>query len=121
MPQYSASVNQMIGDRLMLYMPIVGAVDPEWFLNIAGTGVDTGPQCFPTVPSGFNANRYYYPGLSRSYFLASYGETPTHRELQYATQDIPSAQLAVRPAINPEVLARWQMVLGMPADPRTLH
>jgi hypothetical protein len=117
--QLSGSVNSQIIGNPIAIIPIVGAVDPLWFINIVGTPVDTGPQCFPTVPSSYNGNRLFFPGLSRSYIAASYGETPTHREIQYATQDIPSVQLSIRSGINPNVLAQWQLALGQPADPRT--
>src|SRR5215831_15809792 len=108
--QLAGSVNTTIIGNPAAVIPIVGAVDPNWFINVLGTVVDTQPAPFPTVPSSFNANRLFYPGLSRSYVNnAGYAETPTHRQLQFATQDIPSIQLTIRRGISPDVIARWQL------------
>jgi hypothetical protein len=117
--QFAGSVNTQIVGNPVAGVPIVGAVDPLWFANVLGTPVDTGATCFPTVPASFDANRKYYPGLSRSYIqYASLLETPTHRQIQYASQDIPSIQLTVRRGLSPEVLARWQLANTQMADPR---
>lgn len=108
MPQYDASVNVAVPPPLQLSG---GNLEPDaqrW-AGILGTRVDTGPTCFPTVPSGFDANHHYYPGLARSYLGAAYIETPQHTQIRYATQDIPSIQLTIRGAISPQVLQRWQL------------
>lgn len=77
--------------------------------GILGTLVDTGATCFPTIPSGFDANHHFYPGLARSYLAAAVVETPMHRQIRYATYDIPSVQLTIRGPISPQVLQRWQL------------
>ena len=108
--QFSGSTNTQIVGNPAAFIPIVGAIDPVWFANVYGMPIDTGPTCFPTVPSSFPANHFYYPGLGKSYIVnAGYVETPTHRQIQYATQDIPSIQLTIRAGISPDVLARWQL------------
>ena len=118
--QYSGSVNRQIVGNPAAWIPIVNPVDPNYFLNVVGTPVDTGATCFPTVPSSFDANHHYYPGLHRSYMLyGGYQETPSHRQIQFATQDIPSIQLTIRSGISPDVLARWQLQSTQIADPRT--
>lgn len=107
-PQFDASVNSQT------YPPIVtsgGNLEDatQRIAGILGTSVDTGATSFPTVPSSFDANHHYYPGLSRSYLAAAVVETPMHRQIRYATQDIPSVQLTIRGPISPQVLQRWQL------------
>src|SRR5215469_2781607 len=103
--QLAGSVNtQIIANPAAAYVPIVGAVDANWFINVLGTWVDTGPQPFPTVPSTINrvpvyTNHIYYPGLGRSYVVEATDETPLHRQIQFATQDIPSIQLTIRQGV----------------------
>jgi hypothetical protein len=109
--QLAGSVNTYIIGNAAAVIPVVSPVDPLWFLNVVGTVVDSGPQPFPTIPSRINANRLYYPGLSRSYVNnAGLTETPTHRQIQFMTQDIPSIQLTIRQGVSPDVIARWQLV-----------
>jgi len=111
--QLAGSVNSYIIGNAAASIPIVSPVDPNWFVNVFGTVVDTNPQPFPTIPSSINANRLYYPGLSRSYVNnAGYTETPTHRQIQFMTQDIPSIQLTIRRGVSPDVIARWQLAAG---------
>jgi hypothetical protein len=118
--QLAGSVNTNIVGNAAAQIPIVSPVDPYWFLNILGTSVDTGPNPFPTIPSSFPANSFFYPGLHRSYMVyGGYQETPSHRQIQFATTDIPSIQLSIRAAISPDVLARWQLANSQIADPRT--
>lgn len=108
--QLAGSVNTTIIGNAAAQIPIVSPVDPNWFINVLGMPVDTGATPFPTVPSSFDANRHFYPGLGRSYIaFAGYQETPTHRQIQFATQDIPSVQLTIRTGLSPDVLARWQL------------
>lgn len=107
--QLAGSVNTQIIGNAAGNIPIVQPIDAVWFANILGLPVDTGPTCFPTVPAGYNANQKYYPGLARSYISAGLQETPTHRQIQFATQDIPSIQLTMRRGLSPDVLARWQL------------
>jgi|SRR5215471_1661870 len=111
--QLAGSVNSTIIGNAAAGIPIVSPVDPNWLLNVYGTPVDTGPTPFPTVPSSINTNRFYYPGLACSYIVnAGYIETPTHRQIQYMTQDIPSIQLTIRRGVSPDVIARWQLAAG---------
>lgn len=108
--QLAGSVNTTIVGNPAANIPLVSPVDPYWFLNVLGTPVDTGPTCFPTVPSSFNANHHYYPGMSKEYVMfGGLQETPMHRQIQFATYDIPSIQLTIRGPISPDVLARWQL------------
>jgi hypothetical protein len=108
--QLAGSVNTYIIGNAAAVIPVVSPVDPLWFVNVIGTVVDTQPQPFPTIPSRINANRLYYPGLSRSYVNnAGLTETPTHRQIQFMTQDIPSIQLTIRQGVSPDVIARWQL------------
>ena len=108
--QLAGSVNSTIIGNAAAGIPIVSPVDPLWFVNVVGTVVDTQPQPFPTVPSTINANRFYYPGLAKSYVVqAGYMETPTHRQIQFMTQYIPSIQLTIRRGVSPDVIARWQL------------
>jgi hypothetical protein len=108
--QLAGSVNTYIIGNAAAGIPIVSPVDPNWFVNVLGTVVDTNPQPFPTIPATINANRLYYPGLSRSYVNnAGFLETPTHRQIQFMTQDIPSIQLTIRQGVSPDVIARWQL------------
>lgn len=117
--QLAGSVNTYIIGNAAAQIPIVSPVDPLWFLNVLGTPVDTGATPFPTVPSSFNANHKYYPGLSKEYVMyGGYQETPTHRQIQFATQDIASIQLTIRTGIAPDVIARWQLANSQIADPR---
>ena len=117
--QLAGSVNTTIIGNAAASIPIVSPVDPNWFLNVLGTVVDTGAQPFPTVPSTIAcqpvyANHVYYPGLSRSYVNnAGFMETPTHRQIQFMTQDIPSIQLTIRRGVSPDVIARWQLSAGI--------
>jgi len=108
--QLAGSVNTTIIGNAAAGIPIVSPVDPNWIINVIGTVVDTNPQPFPTIPSSINTNRFMYPGLSRSYINnAGLQETPTHRQIQFATQDIPSIQLTIRQGVSPDVIARWQL------------
>jgi len=108
--QLAGSVNSYIIGNAAAGIPIVSPVDPNWIINVLGTVVDTAPQPFPTIPSSIPANHFYYPGLARSYVNnAGYGETPTHRQIQFMTQDIPSIQLTIRRGVSPDVIARWQL------------
>lgn len=83
--------------------------------DILGTPVDTGPNPFPTIPAGFNANLHYYPGLSRSYVGAAYIESPQRAQIRYATYDIQSIQLTIKGPVASDVIARWQLALTGPA------
>jgi hypothetical protein len=83
--------------------------------GILGTPVDTGPQPFPTIPAGFNANLHYYPGLSHSYLGAAYVESPQRSQIRYATYDIQSIQLTIKGPVASDVIARWQLALTGPA------
>lgn len=108
--QLAGSVNTTIIGNAAASIPIVSPVDPNWIVNVLGTVVDTAPQPFPTIPSTINTNRLYYPGLARSYLVnAGYMETPTHRQIQFMTQDVPSIQLTIRRGVSPDVIARWQL------------
>jgi hypothetical protein len=84
--------------------------------GILGTPVDTGPQPFPTIPAGFNANLHYYPGLSHSYLGAAYIESPMRAQIRYATYDIQSIQLTLRGPAAADVIAQWQLMLTSPAS-----
>jgi hypothetical protein len=124
--QLAGSVNtQIIANPAAAIIPIVAPVDANWFINVLGTPVDTQPNPFPTIPSTIKGrpvytNHLYYPGLSASYiFNAGFGETPTHRQIQYMTQDIPSIQLTIRQGISPDVIARWQMAASQMGQPVT--
>jgi len=111
--QLAGSVNTTIIGNAAAVIPIVSPVDPNWFVNVLGTVVDTQPNPFPTIPSSICTNAFMYPGLSRSYVNnAGLGETPTHRQIQFATQDIPSIQLTIRRGVSPDVIARWQLAAG---------
>src|SRR5215467_1592220 len=112
--QLAGSTNTaIIGNAAAAYIPVVAPVDANWFVNVLGTQVDTQPQPFPTVPSSICTNHFYYPGLGKSYIVqAGLIETPTHRQIQFMTQDIPSIQLTIRRGVSPDVIARWQMVAG---------
>src|SRR5579859_583764 len=87
-PQFDASVNSFTPPPVQLSGGNLedGA---QRLAGILGTEVDTGATCFPTVPSSFDANHHYYPGLGRSYLAAAVVETPMHRQIRYATYDIP--------------------------------
>jgi hypothetical protein len=121
--QLAGSVNTYIIGNAAANVPIVSPVDPNWFINVLGTVVDTQAQPFPTVPSTvkgrpFWANGFFYPGLSRSYVSnAGLTETPTHRQIQFATQDIPSIQLTIRRGVSPDVIARWQLAASQLGEP----
>ena len=122
--QLAGSVNtSIIANPAAAYVPVVAPIDANWFVNVLGTQVDTQPNPFPTVPSTvahkpFCANRFFYPGLSRSYIVdASLQETPTHRQIQFMTQDIPSIQLTIRQGISPDVIARWQLAASQMGQP----
>lgn len=114
--QFAGSVNTNIIGNPAAIIPIVNGIDVNWFVNVFGTQVDTQPNPFPTIPSTMAgkptyADGYYYPGLSRSYVNnAGYTETPTHRQIQFQTQDIPSIQLTIRQGVSPDVIAQWQLV-----------
>jgi hypothetical protein len=113
--QFAGSVNTQIIGNPAAIIPIVNGIDANWFVNVLGTVVDTQPNPFPTIPSTMAgkpvyANHHFYPGLALSYVQnAGYGETPTHRQIQYATQDIPSIQLTIRRGVSPDVIALWQL------------
>lgn len=117
--QLAGSVNTtIIANAAAAYIPVLAPIDANWFLNVLGTQVDTGPTPFPTVPSRIPTNHFYYPGLGRSYVaFASYGETPTHRQIQFMTQDIPSIQLTIRQGVSPDVIARWQLAASQMGTP----
>lgn len=121
--QLAGSVNTYIIGNPAAIIPIVNGIDANWFVNVYGTLVDTQPNPFPTVPSTIAgkpvyADGYYYPGLSRSFVNnAGYGETPTHRQIQFATQDIPSIQLTIRQGLSPDVLAQWQLAASAVGGP----
>ena len=118
--QLAGSVNNNIVGNAAAWIPIVSPVDPDWFLNVVGTPVDSKPNPFPTVPSSFPANHFFYPGLHRSYMVfGGYQETPSHRQIQFNTTDVPSIQLSIRAGISPDVLARWQLANTQIADPRS--
>jgi len=111
--QLAGSVNTTLIGNAAAGIPIVSPVDPNWFVNVLGTVVDTNPQPFPTIPSSIQTNHFYYPGLAKSYVVnAGYTETPTHRQIQFMTQDIPSIQLTIRRGVSPDVIARWQLAAG---------
>jgi len=113
--QFAGSVNTEIIANPAAIIPIINGIDINWWVNVVGTQVDTQPNPFPTVPSTIArkpvyTNHYYYPALANSYVMnAGYGETPTHRQIQYATQDIPSIQLTIRRGVSPDVIALWQI------------
>jgi len=113
--QFAGSVNTQIIGNPAAIIPVVNGIDANWFVNVLGTVVDTQPNPFPTIPSTIAckpvyANHYYYPGLANSYVMnAGYGETPTHRQIQFATYDIPSIQLTIRRGVSPDVIALWQI------------
>lgn len=121
--QLAGSVNTYIIGNAAAGIPIVSPVDPNWFVNVLGTPVDTHANPFPTIPSTvvgkpFYANNFYYPGLSRSYINnAGLTETPTHRQIQFMTQDIPSIQLTIRRGVSPDVIARWQLAASQMGGP----
>jgi hypothetical protein len=104
-PQLDGSVNRGLLPPVYLSG---GNLEPNE-VKVANLLGSDQPACFPTVPAGFNANSHYYPGLGRSYLGASYVETPSHKQIQYSTEDIPSVQLTIRGAISPQVLQRWQL------------
>jgi hypothetical protein len=86
-------------------------------MDVCGVApVDTGAVPFPTVPSSFDANHHYYPGMGRSYIAAAYVESPSHYQIQMATQDIQTVQLTIHSAISADVLARWQLAMAGPAS-----
>jgi|SRR5215471_3897458 len=122
--QLAGSVNSyIIGNAAAAYIPIVAPIDTNWIVSVLGTPGKTQPSPFPTVPSTvackpFRANGFYYPGLGRSYVVnASYQETPTHRQIQFMTQDIPSIQLTIRQGVSPDVIARWQLAASQMGQP----
>ena len=108
--QLAGSTNTYIVGNPAAIIPVVNGIDLNWMVNVVGTVVDTQPSPFPTIPSSIDTNKFYYPGLARSYVVHSgIMETPTHRQIQFATQDIPSIQLTIRAGISPDVIARWQL------------
>jgi hypothetical protein len=108
--QFAGSTNTTIIGNPAAIIPVVNGIDANWILNVVGTQSDTGATPFPTIPSTIDSNRFYYPGLGKSYVVfAGQLETPTHRQIQFQTQDIPSIQLTIRQGISPDVLARWQL------------
>ena len=117
--QLAGSVNTyIVANAAAAYIPIVAPIDANWFVNVLGTVVDTQPNPFPTIPSRINSNRLYYPGLGKSYIVnAGYMETPTHRQIQFMTQDIPSIQLTIRQGVSPDVIARWQLAASQMGTP----
>lgn len=112
-PQLDSSVNRGLTPPLSLSGGNVEEPASK-IRNVLGTLVDTQPQPFSTVPSGFDANHHYYPGLARSYLAAAVVETPTHRQIQYSTQDIDSVQLTIRGPVSPQVIMRWQLSQAAP-------
>ena len=107
--QFAGSVNTYIIGNPAAIIPVVNGIDYQWAINVAGTVAEQ-PTPFPTVPSTIDTNRFMYPGLARSYVVHSgYLETPTHRQIQFQTQDIPSIQLTIRSGVSPDVIARWQL------------
>ena len=107
--QFAGSVNTTIIGNPAAIIPVINGMDINWIANVMGTDAEQ-PSPFPTVPTSIVANHFYYPGLGRSYVVeASIKETPTHRQIQFATQDIPSIQLTIRAGVSPDVLARWQL------------
>ena len=117
--QLAGSVNtQIIANAAAAYIPVLAPIDANWFINVLGTSVDTGATPFPTVPSTIPTNHFYYPGLGKSYIgYAGYMETPTHRQIQFMTQDIPSIQLTIRQGVSPDVIARWQLAASQMGTP----
>ena len=117
-PQTSAQVDGSVNRNDPDPQVLTGAnLEPPtiWWMEVLGVApVDTGAMPFPTVPASFNANAHYYPGMSRSYIGATYVETPSHYQLQMATQDIVTIQNTIRQSIGPDVLARWQLALSGP-------
>jgi hypothetical protein len=108
--QFAGSVNTQIVGNPAAIVPVVNGIDANWIVNVAGTVVDSGPTPFPTIPSTINSNRFYYPPLAKEYVVfGGLQETPTHRQIQFLTQDIPSIQLTIRRGVSPDVLARWQL------------
>ena len=79
--------------------------------GILGTPVDTGPQPFPTIPAGFNANLHFYPGLSHSYLGAAYVESPQRRQIRYATYDIQSIQLTIKGPVASDAVSYTHLTL----------
>lgn len=118
--QLAGSVNTtIIANPAAAYIPIVSPVDANWMINVLGTEAEQ-PHPFATVPSTICSNRLYYPGLGKSYIVnAGYMETPTHRQIQFMTQDIPSIQLTIRQGISPDVIARWQLAASQIGAPVT--
>lgn len=85
-------------------------------IGILGTASKVGPSVFPTIPSSFNSNAHFYPGLSYSYRGAAMVETPSHGQIRYATYDIQNIQLTMRGGISTDILAAWQLALTSPAS-----
>jgi hypothetical protein len=119
-PQLSAQVDASVNRNDPDIGVLTGAnIEPVslWWMDVLGVApVDTGATPFPTVPASFPANAHYYPGMGRSYVMAGYIETPSHTQIQMATQDIQTIQLTIRQSISPDVLARWQLALSGPAS-----
>lgn len=115
MVQFAGSVDTGVAPNVTTSGGMRGPAN-EQLLNIIGTYVDTGPTCFPTVPSSFDANSHYYPGLARSYLGASEVETPSHRQIRFETRDINSVQLNIRGPISPQVLLQWQLSQTLAAN-----
>lgn len=119
-PQLSAQVDASVNRNDPVPQISTGSnLEPVsiWWMEVLGVApVDTGAMPFPTVPASFPANAHYYPGMSRSYVGAAFVETPSHYQLQQATQDIVTIQLTIRQSIGPDVLARWQLALAGPAS-----
>lgn len=119
MTQVAGSVETNVASGIVTSGGMRGPAQDQ-LLNILGTSVDAGPTCFPTVPSSFDANHHYYPGLARSYMMASEVETPSHSQVQFETRDINSVQLNIRGPISPQVLIQWQLQQTLAANNLTL-
>ena len=118
--QFSSQVDASVNRNQPPLLQLSGGnlQSPEsWWLNVLGVApIDTGPVPFPTIPSTIDTNRWYYPGMGRSYIGAGYVETPLHQQIQMATNDIQTIQLTIRGPIAADVLARWQMALTGPGS-----
>jgi hypothetical protein len=114
-PQLSGSVNSGTPNGVFTSG---GNLEPsqQRAMGILGTPMKVGPSSFPTIPSTYDTNRMFYPGLSYSYRGAAMVETPSHGQIRYATYDIQNIQLTMRGAVSTDVLAAWQLALTSPAS-----
>lgn len=78
----------------VLQQVIAGIVQPE----------EGSPSVFPTVRV---MNNRWPSALMRSYEGAALVESPMHRQVRYATHDIPTVQLSIRKSISPAVVQAW--------------